>query len=35
MYACADGVMIETAGSAVLVENVKVGDLHAKDFLFV
>jgi Ca2+-binding RTX toxin-like protein len=35
MYACAEGVMIETGGSAVLVENVKVSDLHAGDFLLV
>lgn len=35
MYACGDGVMIETAGSAVLLQGVKTADLHPGDFLFV
>ena len=35
MYTCADGVTIDTGSSAVVVEGVKIADLHAKDFLFV
>ena len=35
MYKCAEGVTIETASSAIVVKDVKLGDFHAKDFLLV
>ena len=34
MHACAEGVTIETASGAVIVEDVRMSDLRADDFLF-